>query len=53
MNDSISVNHDLLVKINTDDRYNKIRKATKFQSNADIFDADMTSSNFDVISDNF
>ena len=26
--------------------------STKFQSNADIFDGDMTSSNFDVMSDN-
>ena len=56
LNDGIFVNHDLLyeklVKIGTDDRYNSVKKSTKFQSNADIFDGDMTSSNFDVMSDN-
>ena len=41
-----------LVKIATDDRYNKVKKSKKFKSNADIFDGDMTSSNFDVMSDN-
>ena len=38
--------------IYTDDRYNKITKFTKFQSNADIFDVDITLSNVDVMSDN-
>ena len=33
-------------KIGTDDRYNKVKKSTKFWSNADIFDVDMMSSNF-------
>ena len=39
-------------KIGTDNRYNKVKKSTKFQSNVDIFDVDMTSSNSDVMSDN-
>ena len=55
MNHGISVNHDLLygklVKIGTNYCYTKVKKSTKFQSNADIFDGDMTSSNFDVMSD--
>ena len=38
-----------LAKIDTDDRYNNVEKSTKFQINTDIFDGDMTSSNFDVI----
>ena len=41
-----------LTKINTDERYDKIKMSTKRQSNADIFGRDMTSSNFDVMSDN-
>ena len=41
-----------LTKLGTDDCYNKVKKFTKFQRNADIFDGDMTSSNFDVMSDN-
>ena len=35
-----------------DDCYNKVKESTKFQSNTDIFDRDMTSSNFGVMSDN-
>ena len=36
------------LKIGTDDRYNKVKKYTKFQNN----DGDMTLSNFDVMLDN-
>ena len=32
-----------LAKNGTDDCYNKVQKSTKFQSNADIFDGDITS----------
>ena len=39
-------------KIGTDDCYDEAKKSTKFQSNADIFDGDMTPSNFDVMSHN-
>ena len=39
-------------KIGTGDRYNKVQISTLVQSDADIFDGDMTSSNFDVMSDN-
>ena len=39
-------------KIDTDDCYDKVKKSKKFQSNADIFDKDITSSNFNVMSDN-
>ena len=58
VNGGISVNHDLLYKklqkiIITDDRRNKVKKFTKFQSNVAINDGDMTSSKFDVMSDNF
>ena len=42
VNDSISV----------DDGYKKVKKFTKFQNNADIFDKYMASSNFDVMFDN-
>ena len=40
------------MKISTDDCYNNVKKSTKFQSNADILDGGMTSSNFDLMSDN-
>ena len=40
------------LKIGTDKRYNKVNKSKMFQSNAEIFDGDMTLSNFDVMSDN-
>ena len=36
----------------TDNCYNKVKKSTKFQSNAGIFDGNMTSSNVDLMSDN-
>ena len=36
----------------TDDNYNKVRKSTHFQSDSYIFVEDLTSSNFDVLSDN-
>ena len=56
LHDRIFLNHNLLsgklAPIDTDDCYNKVKKSTKFQSNADIFDGDMSSSNFEVMSDN-
>ena len=54
-NDGISVNHNLiyensqLVKMIA---ITRLKKSTKFQSNTEIFDGDMTSSYFDVILDN-
>ena len=40
-------------KIGADDRYNKVKKSTKFQGKADLFDRDILSSNFDVMLVNF
>ena len=42
-----------LAKMSTDDRYNNPRERTKFQSNSDIFDEDMTCLNFDIVLENF
>ena len=38
--------------MSTDDRNNNVKKSTKFRSNTYIFYGDMTSSNFEVMSDN-
>ena len=40
------------MKICTDNFHNRVKNSTKFQSNADIFEGDMTSSNFKVMSEN-
>ena len=40
------------MKIGKDDCYSKVKKSKNVQSNADIFDGDTTSSNFDVMLDN-
>ena len=43
----MTIDSIILAKIGTDDRYNKVIKSTKFKRHSEIFDGDMTSSNFD------
>ena len=51
-NDGISLNHDLLFE-NSQIMVQKIAAtSSKFQRNTDIFDGDMTSFKFEVLSDN-
>ena len=43
----------MIIKNNLSDFYSKVRKTKKFQSHCNIFDGDMASINFNVISDDF